>query len=390
MSWSWFKEVVVTLLELVLAVAEVISQWLCGWIPVLLVADLLGHTCAVLLFLLGDVIIPFHTTPGPLFVVSRHDNNVALALLGVFAFVFVMTAGPLAQMWTCSYKMQRRGYRPPAAAVSGLKAVMQANASPGLSARYTAQGFRPNRCTKCVPSLRGLEEGSANMMHGDRMYHCVTESGKDLGCIPVLDHHCWWLWVPVSLPTIKSYLIFMVWLVIFQTVSLGILAWPLAIWSWQANAWLYVFIAACFPYMLVLVLAAPIRKQWRRLACMDSPGKEYTLYIRHRRTPAFPMYVKRSDGTYVHKVIGYNPWDKGTALNLRSVLGESVWSWPVWFLLPRRVREYGTGEEDLPLSSRFHQDIQDTQASVGFTFAMADIPLQTLPARQRRGFSSES
>ncbi|KAH9234542.1 hypothetical protein K456DRAFT_35995 [Colletotrichum gloeosporioides 23] len=391
MSWSWFKEVIVTLLELILAVGEVGWKWLCSWVPVLLMADLLGHMFAVLWFLVGDVIIPYYTMPGPLFVVSRHDNNVALALLGVFAFVFVMTAGPLAQMWYSSWSIQRRGYRPPAAAVCGFKALMQANASPGVSAIFAARGLRPNSCHKCGPSLQELEEGRGIPGQLDRMYHCVSDSGKDLGCVPVLDHYCWWLWVPVALPTIKSYLVFMVWIVAFHTVSLGILAWPLAIWQWQANAWTYVFVAAWFPYMLILVLAAPIRKQWRRLACMDSPGKEYTLFIRHRQTPAFPMYVKRSDGTYAHRVMSYNPWHKGTMPNLRSVLGDNVLAWPFWFVVPRRVRDYGTGEQDLPLSSRFLQDVQDTQASVAFSFAMAGIPLQTLdPARRRRGFSSEN
>uniref|UniRef100_L2FIR1 Dhhc zinc finger domain-containing protein n=1 Tax=Colletotrichum fructicola (strain Nara gc5) TaxID=1213859 RepID=L2FIR1_COLFN len=330
MSWSWFKEVLVTLAELILAIGQVIWQWLCGWVPVLLVVDLLGHSFAVLFALLPGIIIPYYTLPGSFLAVTSHDKNVAFALLGVFLFVLVMTAGPLAQMWLCD-------------------AEVSASASPALSAHLLAKGLRPNACDRCSPSPRDLEEGRA-MIHLDRMYHCVDNSGKELGCIPVLDHYCWWLWVPVALPTIKSYLLFMVWIVVFQTVSLGILAWPLAISAWHSTAWLYVFIAACFPYMLVLVLAAPIRKQWRRLACMDSPGKEYAQYIRHRPAPAFPMYVKRSDGTYAHRLMSDNPWDKGTMLNLRS----------------------------------------DTQASGAFTFAMAGIPLQTLdPARHRRGFSSE-
>ncbi|KAI8278101.1 hypothetical protein K4K59_009301 [Colletotrichum sp. SAR11_240] len=388
-SFAWFKEVLVTLAELILAIGEVGWVFLCSWVPVLLVADLLAHTCAVAFFLFNRVIIPFYTFPGSFLAVTSHDRNAAFALLGLFVLVLVLTAGPLAQMWVTSYKIRRRGFRPPSAAVFSLKTIMQASASPALSAHLLAKGLRPNACDRCSPSPRDLEEGRA-MMHLDRMYHCVDNSGKELGCIPVLDHYCWWLWVPVALPTIKSYLLFMVWIVVFQTVSLGILAWPLAISAWHSTAWLYVFIAACFPYMLVLVLAAPIRKQWRRLACMDSPGKEYTSYIRHRQAPAFPMYVKRSDGTYAHRVMSYNPWNKGTMLNLRSVLGESIWSWPFWFMVPRRVRDYGTGEQDLPLSSRFLQDVQDTQASGAFTFAMAGIPLQTLdPAHHRRGFSSE-
>lgn len=40
-----------TLLELILAVGEVGWKWLCSWVPVLLVADLLGHMFAVLWFL---------------------------------------------------------------------------------------------------------------------------------------------------------------------------------------------------------------------------------------------------------------------------------------------------------------------------------------------------
>lgn len=227
-------------------------------------------------------------------------------------------------------------------------------------------------------------------MMGDRMYHCLTDTGNEIGCIPVLDHFCWWLWVPVSLPTIKPYLIFMVWLPVFHTVSLGILAWPLTISAWQSTGWLYVFIAACFPYMMLLVLAAPIKKQWRRLGCLDSPAREYAQFIRHRPSPAYPMYIKRSDGTYAHMVMKYNPWNKGTILNLRSVLGDRVWTWPLWFMVPRRVLEYGTGEEDLPMSSQFHQDIQGTQEAREFSFPTAGIPLQTLdPVRRRRGFTSE-
>ncbi|KAK2779020.1 dhhc zinc finger domain-containing protein [Colletotrichum kahawae] len=391
-SWSWVKEVMITFLELVLAVSGVIWTFLCSWVPVLLVVDLLGHTFAVLFFLCRSSLLPAYSLSllSSFLDVTSHDKNVAFALLGVFLFALVMTAGPLLQMWMISWKIHRRGYRPPSAAVFGQKSIMQANTSPGVSARHTAQGFRPNKCTKCAPSPRELEDGRSNMKELDRMYHGMTESGKDLGCLPVFDHYCWWLWVAVSMPTTKSYLIFMPWLIAFHSVSIGILAWPLAIWQWQANAWLYVFVVACFPCMLVLVLAAPIRAQWRRLGCMDSPGKEYTLYMKGRRTPAFPMYVKRSDGTYAHVVMSYNPWDQGTVLNLRSVLGDSVWTWPFWFVAPRRVREYGTGEEDLPLSSRFREDVHGTQTSSAFRFAMADIELQTLdPVRRRRGFSSE-
>lgn len=71
-SWSWLKEVLVTLLELILAIAEVVWKWLCEWTPVLLVVDLVGHSFAVvfffgrssLLFIFSSPLLTVYQSPG--------------------------------------------------------------------------------------------------------------------------------------------------------------------------------------------------------------------------------------------------------------------------------------------------------------------------------------
>ncbi|KAL0941631.1 DHHC zinc finger domain-containing protein [Colletotrichum truncatum] len=340
-----------------------------AWIPILLIIDLVASSWLVLEFLVSDILMLSFKQNGFLTAPSLYYRAVALALLGYRSF-----------------RILNSGYCPPSGAIFGMKNSVQSVTSPATAASFVRRGLRPNACTECVPEGTTLGDNGQNRL--DRMYHGMTRGGRNLGCLPVFDHYCWWLWVPVCLTTIKSYLLFMVYICMFHALTLGILTWSLISYSWSWPGFLYAILVAAFPAMLNWVEKAPLTGQWKHLGMMNSTNREWLLFVKSRgRTPRseWPMYIRVEDGSFQYYTATYNPWDLGTMGNLREALGDHLWQWPFPWVVPRRVREYGMNEDaDLTFSSRWIEEVQ-----VNSTIPQG-IELRELPRalRNRHQFSS--
>ncbi|KAI8218716.1 hypothetical protein K4K54_010125 [Colletotrichum sp. SAR 10_86] len=348
------------------------------WVPVLLVLDIALQSYFVYDFL-KDLVIDY---PFPVFFLplSALDRGLSLALLVLFSFVWLGTVGSAVWMWWESGMIFLYGYRPVPDVDVGLKMAVQAHWIPSASLLRIARGRRPKSCRLC----QRRREAQRMISTLDRSHHAKAASGKDVGCLPVFDHWCPWLWVPVCLTTIKPYLLFMVYVALFHLFSAGILSWSVAIWAFGHHAYKFWIGATFLPLALNWIYAAPIIGKWKHLAFMNSTDREHDLF--RLSTPSgWPMCVRASDGGYHHLMVSFNPWDLGTMGNLRSVLGESIWTWPLFWVVPRRVREYGRHPDyDCPFAPRFLDDVSvlaRTPANVG---------LAALPARRRHMYSSES
>ncbi|KAI8296842.1 hypothetical protein K4K56_000115 [Colletotrichum sp. SAR 10_98] len=353
--------------------------FLCKWIPVILVLDLVGTSVAVYRFILFGLILPWYTRQDLVTPPSVYHRNAGFALLVVFSACLFLLAGTLATLWIRAAQIYR-GRRLPKLADFGPKACMQAWDSAFMSLRYLRTGNRPNLCVACTKEPRLLEEGPRIL---DRCYHCVTTKGKVIGCLPVYDHYCWWLWTAVCVYTIKPYLLVMIYVPLFHTVALAILGWSFSLPS-QSSRQTLVALAVAFPLMISWVYFAPAVKQWKRLGCQNSPHREFVKYARGRSRPEWPMVIRLPDGSFKHHVTHRSPWDLGTDGNLRAALGDRLWLWPLFWVVPRYVQEYGKSEDsDLPFSRAFLEEAEAIRASC------VEVELQPLPARRQHPFSSD-
>lgn len=325
------------------------------------------------------LILPWYTRQDLVTPPSVYHRNAGFALLVVFSACLFLLAGTLATLWIRAAQIYR-GRRLPKLADFGPKACMQAWDSAFMSLRYLGTGNRPNLCVACTKEPRLLEEGPRIL---DRCYHCVTTKGKVIGCLPLYDHYCWWLWTAVCMYTIKPYLLVMIYVPVFHTVALAILGWSLSLPT-QTSRQTFAALAVAFPLMISWVYFAPAVKQWKRLGCQNSPHREFVKYARGRSRPEWPMVIRLPDGSFKHHVTHRSPWDLGTAGNLRAALGDRLWLWPLFWVVPRYVQEYGKSEDsDLPFSRAFLEEAEAIRASC------VEVELQPLPARRQHPFSSD-
>ncbi|KAK1987557.1 hypothetical protein LZ30DRAFT_684486 [Colletotrichum cereale] len=358
-----------------------------AWIPVLLVLDLAAHSWAVFRFLVVDYILPASGLRKErlLFRPDPNDLPRACAILGLFVFFLVLTGGCLIQMWWTSYRLLKMGYQLPSGAVLAQKPAMQALRDEYAAHHWFDLGCRPNHCLDCLK--RQCPEDGGHQPILDRMYHGYTEERKDLHCFPLWDHYCWWLWVPVCLPTQKAYLLFTVYIVNFHLVSLGAIAWSLGKWS---TRWAFgpVLLSALFlPMVFLWVKLAPFVGQWKNQVFRNQTHHEMGRFVRSRRVPSWPMGLVGPDGLE-HVVVPFNPWDLGTIGNVRAALGDHWWQWPWFWCIPRRVKEYGTNPDwDLPFGEQWINFVEGRSFELPQGIELTRPP----PAiRRRQGFSSET
>ncbi|KAF9871174.1 hypothetical protein CkaCkLH20_11343 [Colletotrichum karsti] len=353
---------------------EVGYMRLCQWMPVLLLLDVVANTSLVLSFF-STVLAPPTGHPQWKDRSAPSVRAAAIWLLALFLSVLFLLVASLVCMWVESWFIYHRGFRAPGANF-GLKPIMQAARSQDLSFRNISDGNRPSTNRLC------LHRASA---HLDRMHPATAASGKKIGCLPLYDHWCFWLWVPVCMTTNKAYLLSMAYILMFHAVSVVVLAWSLSVWGFRSHGYSFAVACAMLPAVINFVFTAPLIGKWKHLAVMNSPGQEWDIFLNPHpgREPGFPMCVRSSDGSYHHRLFHKNPWDLGTMGNLRQVLGEQWWMWPWPFLLPKSVRDYGRDDNfDLPFSEDWLREAELLQATP------ADVELRELPPRQRHLGSS--
>jgi hypothetical protein len=207
---------------------------------------------------------------------------------------------------------------------------------------------RLHTCQDCDGATRGL---------GDRVEHCVY-TGEHL---PLFHRYCHALWVPVWLPTIKPFLLFLLYLLIdaLSTLAAGLSAAIVG----EGSAWLSGGICVGFGLVVSLPLLFLVPGEWRSLAWQNLTQPE-----RRRREwwMATKVNLGQRDEAWDFVQLAGSPWQLSGWENVCQALGESVWTWPIPSFEPRRVRLYGKwpgGLFDLPLNDLWRRFERGEDAS---------------------------
>lgn len=198
-----------------------------------------------------------------------------------------------------------------------------------------------------------------------KMYHC-EELGK---CLPVFNHFCGVLNVPVYLETVKPYLCFL-----FLLCLDGLIVVGSCIWTWsdkqlrstavEGTLLFLVIVNFCHAGLMLAYVGTAMAfhntvnnergrdGQFRgtyMAAQEDVPGG---VVVRVRCKPAlsFGRFISFVTDSNISKGLANNPWDLGKWNNFCSLMGNPL-SWLVWWRIPPQVRRYGRNIlSDLPLT----------------------------------------
>lgn len=237
-----------------------------------------------------------------------------------------------------------------------------------LDARYRENSPRAKRTMQCDDDTWLRLEGGQIVNHrfrncgrcdtplplGDRMYHCSTNGVH----YPVYDHYCFWLHLTVFLHTIKPYLF------LCATLSANaVFVFAVSLYTAVTTPSTWQHVAVAFGSLLVLALMAfqVTLRQWYLLAFRNCPGPEGGKQYFH--------LVRWLEGRRVQVVklpawsgkLASSPWELHWTDNLREALGDSVWSWFFFWVIPGRVLrwEADDGEEsDFPLGRLWHDFVE--------------------------------
>lgn len=201
---------------------------------------------------------------------------------------------------------------------------------------------RTRWCRRCLPARVPL---------GDRTYHCVRTDKH----YPMFDHYCNWIWVVVYLDTIKAYMLHMYYYFLENVFTIIVCVWAITEEGLRL---------AAGPPIVVLVLSSLVAFGLLR-PNIQTQTKNLVLYNRlHSEHPktGFQFWMVRvtPDRNGLVNVrfmpLARNPWDLGKWNNLHSVFGKSIWTWPLFWVWPERVTQYGRlpgNESDLPLGGHW-------------------------------------
>ncbi|KAK1593401.1 DHHC zinc finger domain-containing protein [Colletotrichum navitas] len=308
---------------------------------------------------------------------SPKEVLLAHVLLGVYVFLLLNAAGSIGLCWYFSC-FDAKGYRMPSGSVAPRpRTVMQTDYS--TSARFdferlASDGNRPNRCPEqCV---------NAGAWRGDRMYHC--RHGYDC-CLPVFDHYCFWLWVPVYLNTIKPYCLFMPLMFLYSLFSFAVMSWALASPHIRGlSRWSYAVLALSSIFAIIAA-ADMIKFQWNAIVLQNRVGKE------RRSTWRWTMAVLNVNGRLMFDEPSANPYSLGSRwANAQEVLGR-WYQMPFWFWPPARVGQYANHlnlDCDTTISPAYmvHANSLRFREMSAPVLDMPPPPPPPLPAPPQRGF----
>ncbi|KAK2012565.1 DHHC zinc finger domain-containing protein [Colletotrichum eremochloae] len=295
-------------------------------LPVLIVFTFFVNTWMILdvlyvRILLSDAVVNFLPVWG-----SR-DMLLARVALSVYGFLLLNAAGSISYCWYLA-NFAAKKYRMPSGSVAPPpRTVMQTTFSTSLRFDFADLGMdgnRPNRCPEeCV---------NAGAWRGDRMYHCRHGYNR---CLPVFDHYCYWLWVPVYLNTIKPYCLFMPHMFLYSLYCLVVMVWALISPHMRGLSQftaVVIFLSSIFAF---LAAGGMMRYQWRAVVFRNRVGKE------RDDTWHWSMAIRNPNGQLVYDEPTANPYSLGSPwANAQEVLGR-WYQMPFWFWEPERVGQYG-------------------------------------------------
>jgi hypothetical protein len=206
------------------------------------------------------------------------------------------------------------------------------------------------------------------------------------------DHVCSWLRLTVFLPTIKPFLVVVVFL-LFDALFVGSLSVYALVTA--AGTRIHAMDGLLFSAILAifLIFGGPLSKVYW-LGCRNALSEELGIKKLDASKRHFVM-ARRADDTRVEFVkfpvaTGWwalsSPWELSMRENLHEALGESVLSWPLFWVAPRRVRQYDEGYDensDFPLGKLYVSSRRPT--CVVFnppTMIEMDVSAVPVPARQ--------
>jgi hypothetical protein len=309
-----------------------IPLWLVFW-AALSVYSVVWELCVMNIFLAqsGNVVM---ANPG---------TDAAVRPTVISGIVIVALSGVFKLQWIGSWfwaGVMRARFRRMSPLSKNIMQAGEASMESMLAGRPVNHRFRT--CGRCESKLA----------LGDREYHCSADGHH----YPVYDHHCSWLRVPVFLHTIKPYALHLVFLVMDALLVLALSTYGLVT---AANTRIHAAaVVASVVILLWLALGSSLeRLYW--LVVRNTLGAELSLKklddVRRHVLMAQKTEFNRVD--FVEIPISRDrrgltsPWELTTWMNLREVLGP-VWAWPLFFVAPRRVSDYGSGYDrntDYPL-----------------------------------------
>ncbi|EFQ27343.1 DHHC zinc finger domain-containing protein [Colletotrichum graminicola] len=358
-------------LETYVALAMHVLLWT---LPVLIVGTFFVNSW-VLMEVLYFRIILSRAPSAFFFAWTPKEVLLAYGLLGVYVFLLLNAAGSIGLCWYYSC-FDAKGYRMPSGSVAPRpRTVMQTTF--GTSRRFDfellgSDGNRPNRCgEQCV---------NAGAWRGDRMYHC--RHGYNC-CLPVFDHYCFWLWVPVYLKTIKPYCLFMPYMFLYSVFSGAVVSWALASPHIRGlSRWSYAVLA--LSTIFGIISATKMMKfQWTAIVLHNRVGKERGANWR------WSMAVLNIKGRLMFDEPSFNPYSLGSRwANAQEVLGP-WYQMPFWFWQPARVGQYGDHwnlDCDTTISPAYmvHANLMRLREMPGPALDMPPPPVP--PAPPPRGF----
>lgn len=331
-------------------------------IPWLLLAFLIITTYSVVY----EYAFTLFIGPGP----REQISNVAVDLVAsrVFGFLVLVfslfaklswSGAWIFMIWRTHFARYRSPVVPP-------KRIMQSD--PGELVRVVrlgnpASNARFRRCNK---------PGCDNSVgYGDRTYHCTKLDRH----YPLYDHYCYWLWVAVYLDTYKPYLCLCFWIVVDGIVCLVVSVYA----ATRARSGLAALhtVVAIFSGIIALWLASSVgysqfrdlafrnmshpeshTSSWHMVRTIDSSRGQSVQFVTLSRTDE-----DREKGT------NWTPWSLSPWENFRQCMGERAWTWPFFWMQPKRVKLYGRwpgGQSDLPLGElwrRFEREPFESDAN---------------------------
>ncbi|KAF2634565.1 hypothetical protein P280DRAFT_485347 [Massarina eburnea CBS 473.64] len=159
--------------------------------------------------------------------------------------------------------------------------------------------------------------GLCNVTKGDRTYH-----SKQLGrCIPFHDHVCLWWAGGVWLENVKAYLVFVVFLTLYQVYCTVVAIWVLSIPD-NRNSNPHIALGVLSGAMAIYSFLIAMRYWFSLVACnaleFDTLAPERYIWVNGR---TYTWHTKRMEES---------PWNLGWSKNFRLIIGP-WWSLPFFW-----------------------------------------------------------
>lgn len=195
----------------------------------------------------------------------------------------------------------------------------------------SAIALRPNVCarTRCANAADGRR---------DRMYHADFPAAFTYGvcCLPVWDHYCPWIMVPVYLHTIKPYVLALWYLILYALFVTIVMIYQ------AARGLPSIWTIAGVPLAIISIgIIVSLAGKWGYKQVKWLVLANETLHERRNRDVVRVFARPTGDGHLDIKRTIVNPWDQGSMYaNLVHTMGDRWYHWLCPLSVPRRVKDY--------------------------------------------------